>query len=284
MKTEYRRQLALLASIMAATMLAGCGTFAPTPTPWIITVTATPQHVESTEEVESEASADLPATLAGTDGGCEHILWPLAEGRRWQFQEVNTGESITLITQQLTDGSFSLNLNGQEASIGCIDGMLTGLPPAYLTTHPELHSALVAENAQGALMLDSGQLLPYATAAASWDYQADISGALEIDGINVTVQEGRFVTVFRQQGVTPVTLASGEILGVVITFQTFMEINAYSGIQLSGPLLIQTSGQIVFTEGTGPVQIDYFEGTITSTTGNYQLPGGTTFRLVTVSR
>ncbi len=284
MKTVHFRRIALISSAVATILLTGCSTFAPAPTPWIIPITATPESAEAIEELgESESVGNLPTDLPGTDGGCGHILWPLADGRSWQFRDVNTGEGVSLSSQQVTDGSFSLGFDRQAAPIGCTDGTLTGLPPSYLLTHPALPGMLSTQNAQGALLLDPGQLLPYSTTAASWDYQADIRGTIQIEGANVTISEGRFVTVFTQQGITPVNLESGEVSGVTIAFQTFMEINGYSGIDENGPLLIQTSGQLVFAEGMGLIQVSYNNGLIARASGNTLLPGGTMLRLVTVS-
>ncbi|GAB4470334.1 MAG: hypothetical protein Kow00124_06440 [Anaerolineae bacterium] len=281
------RQAALFTALAAIlTLMSGCAGPAatPTPTPWIIVMTATPNEAGPVEGEQLPAGVTpYPPDLL--TGPCENLLWPLRDSARWTYSLTDpSGTREVTLESRAADGGLTLLLNGASASLNCLEGAIAGLPPTPLAGHPALGTGLIGVNPIGELLPDAGMLIPLGT-PQTWDVEMDAAGMVLLPDAGSTplpVTGGKIVIVSSTSPLAPITTLAGSFNTLPITQQGFFDLAVTRPDGTADRALITTGTQLYFSEGVGLVKVAFTGGSISTPGGVYPLEAGLNLELTAV--
>jgi hypothetical protein len=243
-------------------------------------------YITATPEGEQPIAEAAPAEEISPYGPCDHLLWPLREGAAWTYT-VSQGDQSrdAVLSSTLENGSLLLTFDGQTTLLNCMDGTISGLPPAPLSGIPWLGSGIAGTNPVGEFLPDQGSLIPFGT-DQSWDLEVDVTGTLSTPalagGAVLQIISGKAVIVSSTRPLETVAVPAGTFTVVPVAQQIFYELTVSLDDGTQQAVLIAATGDLYFSESVGLVKAVYHGGTLSTQSAAVPLEGEVTLELASL--
>ena len=269
----------------------------PTPTLFVLPTLAPPTDPPTPESVSPENGIILTptplfgdATIASIGdhepGICEHLLWPILDGAAWTYRFTGDNSSTDLtVTATVDEFGATLSGGGNVSRMLCGDGSLAGLPP-FPAAHPALGMNVSGNNPSGSFLPSGAVLLPLGQ-PAQWDMDVEAAGAIRIAQIAgdtaLPINGGKIAVIQSAQPLETIVVPAGEYLALPVKQDVLMDLQVQTeGITVES-IIVSATVTMYFVEGVGPVRVEYAGGTVSSPSGAWSLPAGSTLELLDTS-